>query len=513
MIQPISLAESPARDTPVRPRLSMQGICKAFPGVQALSGMDFDLLPGEIHALIGQNGAGKSTLVKIASGAYAQDEGRILLDGREVTFRSPADARNQGIMTVHQDWNLFPELSVAENILAGRLPLNPRSKTIDWGRCNEEAARELKNLNLDLDPRTRVALLRPAQLQMLEVTRCVSAQASVMILDEPTAALGPHEIKSLFDMIRCVVAGGVSILYISHKLEEVIEIADRVTVLRDGRKIGTARTGEINRLELIRMMVGREVLAPEKQTGAQLGPEILEVRGLSRGKQLVNVSFALHEGEILGIFGLLGAGQRQLVDALYGLRPADRGEIRVKGRPEKVRTTGAAKRLGIGLVPDDRKREGLVIGLPVSANLTLANTLAISRWRTVLSRRKERQHSDHWAQVLDIKPPAAERLVKFLSGGNQQKVVLGKWLDNQSKILILDHPTQGVDVGAKGEIYALLEELTRQKLAIILVSTELPEVLAMSDRILVMHDGAIAAELTRQAATNEKLMAFATGGA
>ncbi len=494
------------------PRLIMRGICKAFPGVQALSGVDFELLPGEIHAVIGQNGAGKSTLVKIASGAYVQDEGQIFLDGREVHFRSPADAREVGIMTVYQDWNLFPDLSVAENILAGRLPLNPRTKTVDWNRCYQEASRELENLNVDIDPHMRTGLLRPAQLQMIEITRCVCAQASVMILDEPTAALGQHEIESLFEMIRRVVAGGVSILYISHKLEEVLEIADRVTVLRDGRRIGTVDCSNISRIELIRMMVGREVEAPQKHVAVELGEEVLRVSDLGRGEFLDGVSFSLHEGEILGVFGLLGAGQRQLIDALYGIRPADRGVIEVNGRPVKIRSTEEAKRLGFGLVPDDRKREGLVLALGVGANLTLANTSAISRGGFILSRRRERQRSNQWIQSLDIIPRESERLVKYLSGGNQQKVVLGKWLDNDSKILILDHPTQGVDVGAKTEIYALLEELICKRIAIILVSTELPEVLAMSDRILVMRNGKVVAELERQEATSEKLLAHATGG-
>jgi ribose transport system ATP-binding protein len=510
--QPSSLVG--AEPTPeTHSRLSMRGICKAFPGVQALSGVDFELLPGEIHAIIGQNGAGKSTLVKIASGAYTADEGQILLDGREVHFRSPASAREAGIMTVYQDWNLFPDLSVAENILAGRLPLNPRSKTVDWSRCHQEAARELRNLNVDIDPHLRTGLLRPAQLQMIEITRCVCAQASVMILDEPTAALGPQEIESLFEMIRRVVAGGVSILYISHKLEEVLHIADRVTVLRDGRKIGTMDCRDMSRIELIRMMVGREVEAPQKQIAVEVGSEVLRVEALGRGAFLDGINFHLRQGEILGIFGLLGAGQRQLIDALYGIKPADRGRIFVKGAAVKIHSTEKAKRSGFGLVPDDRKREGLILGLSLGANLTLANTGAISRGGFILSRRRERQRSGQWIQSLDIKPKQSDRLVKFLSGGNQQKVVLGKWLDNDSEILILDHPTQGVDVGAKSEIYALLEELIRRKIAIILVSTELPEVLAMSDRILVMRDGTIAAELARHEATNEKLLAYATGGA
>jgi ABC-type sugar transport system ATPase subunit len=491
----------------------MRGICKAFPGVQALSGVDFELVAGEIHAIIGQNGAGKSTLVKIASGAYAPDEGQILLDGSAVHFRSPADARAAGIMTVYQDWNLFPDLSVAENLLAGRLPRNPRSRTVDWSRCYQEAARELQNLKVDIDPHMRTGLLRPAQLQMIEITRCVTAQASVMILDEPTAALGPQEIESLFEIVRRVVAGGVSILYISHKLEEVLDIADRVTVLRDGKKIGTLDCSHISRIELIRMMVGREVEAAQKQTAVELGREVLRVTEMGRGAALDSISFSLREGEILGIFGLLGAGQRHLIDALYGIEPADRGTIAVNGVPVRINSTEKAKRSGFGLVPDDRKREGLVLALDVGANLTLANTRAISRGGVILSRRRERQRGGQWINSLNITPKQSDRLVKYLSGGNQQKVVLGKWLDNDSRILILDHPTQGVDVGAKSEIYALLEELTRRKIAIILVSTELPEVLAMSDRILVMRNGKITAELARREATNEKLLAHATGGA
>jgi ABC-type sugar transport system ATPase subunit len=490
----------------------MQDISKSFPGVQALCAVDFDLQPGEVHAVIGQNGAGKSTLVKIISGAYPADSGCILLDGRQVHIHSPADARKLGILTVHQDWNLFPDLSVAENIFAGRMPVRPGSQVIDWERCYAEAAAELRNLNLDLDPRTRVGLLRPAQMQMVEIVRCVCADATIMILDEPTAALGPHEIDSLFDMIRCVVAGGVAILYISHKLEEIQAIAHRVTVLRDGRKVATVRAGEVSRLEMIRMMVGREVEAPQKQTVVAPGAEVLRVDRLGRGKALDDIGFSLREGEILGVFGLLGAGQKQLIDTLYGITPADRGELRVNGRPVAIRSPETAKRLGFGLVPGDRKREGLVQMLSASANLTLANTALIARAALLLSPRKERRHCTRWFDALDIRPRHHDRLVKYFSGGNQQKVVLGKWLQNNSKVLILDHPTQGVDVGAKNEIYALLEQLAGQRIAIILVSTELPEILAMSDRVLVMRNGTIAAEVPRHEATNEKLLAYACGG-
>jgi len=489
----------------------MEGISKSFPGVQALCAVDFDLLPGEVHALVGQNGAGKTTLVKIVSGAHPADAGRILIEGQEVRFHSPADARRHGIMTVHQDWNLFPDLSVAENIFAGRMPIKA-SGIIDWDRCYEEAARELRSLNLELDPHTRVGLLRPAQMQMVEIVRCVCANASIMILDEPTAALGPHEIESLFAMIRCVVAGGVSILYISHKLEEIQEIADRVTVLRDGRKVGTVRANEVDRLELIRMMVGREVEAPQKQTVVTPGAEILRANRIGKSKALHDITFSLREGEILGVFGLLGAGQKQLIDVLYGITPADRGEIWVNGNQVRIQSPEMAKRLGFGLVPGDRKREGLVQILSANANLTLANTSLISFAKLLLSPRKEYEQGWHWINSLDIRPKDGGRLVKYFSGGNQQKVVLGKWLQNNCKVLILDHPTQGVDVGAKNEIYSLLEELAKARIAIILVSTELPEILAMSDRILVMRNGTIAAELPRQEATNEKLLAYATGG-
>ncbi|PWH12806.1 MAG: D-xylose ABC transporter ATP-binding protein [Ardenticatenia bacterium] len=493
------------------PRLMMRGICKSFPGVQALSAVDFDLLPGEVHAIIGQNGAGKTTLVKIISGAYPADAGQIFINGQEVHFHSPADARKQGIMTVHQDWNLFPELSVAENIFAGRMPVKTQSGIIDWERCYEEAAKELRSLGLDLDPRMRVGLLRPAQMQMVEIVRCICANAAIMILDEPTAALGPHEIESLFAMIRCVVAGGVSILYISHKLEEVQEIADRVTVLRDGCKVGTVRADGVSRLDLIRMMVGREVEAPQKQVVVTPGAEILRLHQVGRGRSLRDISFSLRSGEILGIFGLLGAGQKQLIDVLYGITPADTGEIWVNGRKVRIESPEMAKRLGLGLVPGDRKREGLVQTLSASANLTLANTALISFANLFLSPRRERTQSWHWINALDIRPKDGSRLVKYFSGGNQQKVVLGKWLQNNCKVLILDHPTQGVDVGAKSEIYALLEELAKANMGIILVSTELPEILAMSDRILVMRNGTIAAEIPRQEATNERLLAHATG--
>jgi ribose transport system ATP-binding protein len=356
-----------------------------------------------------------------------------------------------------------------------------------------------------------VSDLRTAEKQLVEISRCVSANARIMIMDEPTAAIGPHEIKGLFAMMRRVVAQGVSVIYISHKIEEVLEIADRVTVLRDGHKIGTVSTKEVRQIDLIRMMVGREVEAPEKQITVTPGKELLRVSQLGRVGALYDINFTLREGEILGVFGLLGAGQKALLDALFGTVPADSGEIYVDGTRQVIDSPEKAKRLGIGLVPEDRKGEGLVLALTANANLTLANTRAVSRWAGVLSRRLERQHGGHWINALGIRPPLGDRLVRYFSGGNQQKVVLGKWLESGSRMLLLDQPTHGVDVGAKNEIYALLEELVQKKLGIILVSTEMPEILAMSDRILVMREGYICTELPRQEATNERLLACATG--
>jgi ABC-type sugar transport system ATPase subunit len=481
----------------------MQGICKAFPGVQALDHVDFELRPGEIHAILGENGAGKSTLVKIACGAYQPDGGSIEVDGRAVRFHGPMDARANGIQGVYQDWNLFPDLSVAENIFVGRMPTQGTSGLVDWARCHAEADSTFKNLNIQLDSHTRVADLRTAEKQLVEIARCISTNARIMIMDEPTAAIGPQEIRALFTMMRRVVEQGVSIIYISHKIEEVLEIADRVTVLRDGQRIDTVFTKDVRQIDLIRMMVGREVEAPEKQVTVTPGEELLRVSQLGRVGALYDINFTLREGEIVGVFGLLGAGQKALLDALFGTVPADSGDIYVDGKK--------AKQLGIGLVPEDRKGEGLILALTTNANLTLTDTRAISRWGGVLSRQLEHEHGRHWIEALGIRPPVGDRLVRYFSGGNQQKVVLGKWLESGSRILLLDQPTHGVDVGAKNEIYALLEQLVQKRLGIILVSTELPEILAMSDRILVMREGGICSELSRQAATNEKLLACATG--
>src|ERR687883_676276 len=485
------------------PVLEMHQIRKTFPGVVALDGVDFGLRRGEVHVLLGENGAGKSTLMKILSGAYQKTAGRITLDGNEVEIKNPAHAQGLGISTIYQEFNLVPHLSVGENIFLGREP-SRLPGLIDRRAINRQAARVLGGLGLGLDPRRPVRGLRVAEQQMVEVAKALSLDARVLIMDEPTAALAEHEIRELFAAIRGLKQKGVSVVYISHRLEELFEIGDRVTVLRDGRSVGTYEVAATDKFELIRLMVNRDLTELFPKERAALGEEVLRVEGLTTRGGLKDVSFSLHRGEVLGIAGLLGAGRTELARAIFGLDKLESGTVRIKGEARRIGSPRAAINLGVGFLTEDRKAQGLVLPLSVKDNLCLPSVDKFTAYGFVDAKR-ERRAAERYVKELRIRTPGLEQKVVYLSGGNQQKGVLSKWLCSEAGIFIFDEPTRGVDVGAKAEIYQLMNRLAAAGVAIIMISSELPEILGMSDRILVMRGGRVACEFDAKEATQEKI--------
>jgi len=505
------------------PLLEMRSISKTYPGVTALSRVDFSVMPGEVHALVGENGAGKSTLMKILAGADAKDAGRILIGGSEVHIDSPQEAMRLGVSIIYQEFNLVPYMNAAENIFLGREPAGAVPGVIDFRKMYADAEAIIAELGVALDVRAPINTLSVAQQQMVEIAKATSRKSRIIAMDEPSATLTEHELENLFALIRRLKAEGVSIIYISHRLEEIFEIADRVTVLRDGELVATKNITDTDRDDIIKMMVGRELCptlmrestaSPAEQASAASvgkGEIAIEVVGLNRAGVLRDISFCVRRGEILGIAGLVGAGRTEVARAIFGADPIDSGEIRIYGKPVKIRSPRHAISLGIGLVPEDRKALGLVLGMAVRENISLANLGVLSRLGFV-SRRREREVARKFVEDIMIKTPSVEQAVQNLSGGTQQKVVLAKWLFTESKVLIFDEPTRGIDVGAKAEIHQLMNRLAENGVAVIMISSELPEVLAMSDRILVMHEGEIAGELSREEATQERIMHLATGG-
>jgi ABC-type sugar transport system ATPase subunit len=488
--------------------LELRGITKAFPGVVALSHVDFDLRKGEVHALIGENGAGKSTLIKIGSGVLPADAGEIFLEGRPVSIPNPRVARALGIAAIHQERALFPDLSVLENLFMGRQP--HRFGLLHWRRMREEAHRVLEILQVSLDLDIPAGHLSAAQQQIVEIARALLQEARVLIMDEPTAPLTQRDVHILFQIVRQLKSRGVGIIYISHRLEEVFEVADRVTVLRDGYRILTADVSSVTREDLIRAMVGRvlDTLFPKEPSG--IGPPVLEVRNLTKLPVLRDVSFTVHRGEIVGLGGLVGSGRTTLAQAVFGVSPPDSGDILVDGARVTIRSPAEAARLGLAYIPEDRQQHGLVLPFPVGENLSLAILHRIARWGFVQPDEEEFLAKGLIAQ-LDIRPPSSRIAASALSGGNQQKVVVGKWLATKPKVLLMDEPTRGIDVGAKAEIHRLMSALAREGMGILLISSELPELLGMCDRILVMHRGRIVGSLVRGEATQERVMALATG--
>jgi ribose transport system ATP-binding protein len=495
----------------VAPVLEMHDIAKAYPGVIALSGVDFCVLPGEVHALVGENGAGKSTLMKILAGADTKDAGHILIDGSEVHVDSPQEAMRLGVSIIYQEFNLVPYMDAAENIFLGREPASALPGVIDFGKMYSDAETIIKELGVAVDVRAPMNQLSVAQQQMVEIAKATSRKSRIIAMDEPSATLTEHELENLFALIRRLKAEGVSIIYISHRLEEIFEIADRVTVLRDGALVATKQVADTDREDIIHMMVGRELKEKIPKVETKAGDIALEVKNLNRTGVLSDISFQVRQGEILGIAGLVGAGRTEVARAIFGADPIDSGQILVNGKPVVIRSPRHAISLGIGLVTEDRKALGLVLGMAVRENISLANLGFLSKLGFI-SRRREREVARGYVEDILIKTPSVEQAVQNLSGGNQQKVVLAKWLFTESKILIFDEPTRGIDVGAKTEIYQLMNRLAENGAAIIMISSELPEVMGMSDRILVMHEGEIAGELSREEATQEQIMHLATGG-
>jgi ribose transport system ATP-binding protein len=492
----------------VSPLLEMRGITKRFPGVTALDGVDFELERGEVHVILGENGAGKSTLIKMLSGAYQPDEGEILFEGEPVRVPSAAVAQGLGISTIYQEFNLVPQLTVAENVFLGHQPR--RLGIVDRRRMREEARRLLERIKVRVDPDAPVSALGVAQRQMVEIAKALSLEARVLIMDEPTASLSGQEVQRLFEIVRGLKQEEVGVIFISHHLEEVTEIGDRVTVLRDGKLVGQV-PATTDHSELVRMMVGRSIEDQFPRRRPETGDVLLEVRDLSREGALEDVSLRVRAGEVVGIAGIVGAGRTELARAIFGVDPVDSGEVWVEGRRMERFDPREAKNRGIGFITEDRQRQGIVPPLSVAENLVLAS-LGKSTSLGLVNRGEQRSRAQKMIDELNIRTPGPEQEVRYLSGGNQQKTVIGKWLLADSRVLIMDEPTRGIDVGAKVEIYELMNELTEQGAGILMISSDLPEVLGMSDRILVMAGGRITGELSGEEATQERVMTLATQG-
>lgn len=487
----------------------MKGIHKSFPGVHALNGVNLEVRKGEVHALMGENGAGKSTLMKVLTGIYQKDEGEIVYEGRPVEFQTPREAQDAGIAIVHQEINMMGQLTAAQNIFIGREFM--KGKIIDDKRMNEEAAKLFEKLNIRIDPSEVMDNLTVGRQQMCEIAKAISRDVKVIIFDEPTAALTEVEIEELFKIIRDLRKRQLGIVYISHRMDEIKQITDRVTVMRDGEYVGTLVTEECTKDDIINMMVGRVIFEnpKEKSNVPKDAPVVLKVEHLNAGKMVQDVSFELHRGEILGMAGLMGAGRTETARALFGADPVESGEIYVNGRRAEIHSPSDAVKAGIGYLSEDRKRFGLVLDKSVSDNTVLA-TLEKYLKGVFIDKKKCGSRAEEYVDKLKTKTPGVDTPAVSLSGGNQQKVVIAKWLTRDCDILIFDEPTRGIDVGAKSEIYHLMNELASQGKSIIMISSEMTEILRMSDRILVMCEGRLTGEIPIEEATQEKIMYAAT---
>jgi rhamnose transport system ATP-binding protein len=497
---------------PAAPLLEVRDIEKTFPGVRALSGVSFEVRAGEVHALLGENGAGKSTLIKIISGVYEPDSGSILIGGRETRFTSPEDAKRAGVATIYQELLLFPELTVAENIFLGHAPRAGMGR-IDWSAMRARAEALLASLEIDdLAANQVVGALSVGNRQRVEILRALSHDARILIMDEPTAALTESDVTRLFDIVRRLRARGVGIVYISHRLDEIFAIGDRVTVLRDGAYVGARNVADTNASELVQMMVGRRIDNLFPKTTVPFGAPVLEARDIVRHPITKGVSLTVRAGEIVGLAGLVGSGRSELAQTLFGITPAESGEIRLMGEGVTIDSAETARSKGIAYVPEDRGVQGLVRPMSVLHNFSLAALGSLSR-AGFIDRGAERRMAEEGVRRFRVKTSSVDEVAGRLSGGNQQKIVLGKWLANNPKLLILDEPTRGIDVGAKAEIHRLMSELAGAGVAILMISSELPEVLGMSDRVLVMREGRLVAEFDRAHATSETVGAAMMGEA
>jgi len=488
--------------------LHLRGITKTFPGVKALDSVDLDVRRGEVHALLGENGAGKSTLMKVLAGTYQPDSGQIELDGQAVTPRKPLDAKRLGILLVHQELSLVPGLSVAENIYLGSLPR--KGLGVDWRRLRADADAILERLESNVSSRDTVASLSIANQQMVEIARALAFDPRIVIFDEPTSSLTEQEKRILFKNIRRLQDQDVAIIYISHRMDEIFELSDRITVLRDGRQRGTVFTDETNEAEVTRLMIGRDLEDALDKGTATPGETVLEVENLTVPGLFEGVDLRIRAGEVVGLYGLIGAGRSELAETIFGLRPPSAGSIRLFGEERSLRGPAEAVDIGIALVPEDRKEQGLVLGMGVRDNLSLPQIDELARMGFV-DGGKERALYVTYKDRLDIKTPGPQQATKNLSGGNQQKIVIAKWLAQNPRLLILDEPTRGIDVGSKSEIHRLIRGLADQGIAVLVISSEMPEILGVSDRILTMYEGRVTAELEGDAATEDALIAGSIG--
>ena len=491
------------------PALRLEGIVKTFPGVRALDGVSFEVLPGEVHALLGENGAGKSTLMKVLAGMHQPDEGTIFIEGRKVTMRTPLEAKAQGVVLIHQELSLAEAMSVAENIYLGELP-RKRFGLVDRTTLLAKAGAILERLKCRFGPEATVGDLSIANKQMVEIARALTVDAKTVVFDEPTASLTDAEKVVLFDIIRDLKARGVGVVYISHRMEEIFTISDRISVLRDGSHRGTLITADTDEDAVTQLMIGRSLDLSRNHEAPDLGPVALEVRGLSCDALFSDVSFKVHSGEVVGFYGLVGAGRTEIAETLFGLRTPSAGAIHLEGREVKISSPVSAIENGISLVPENRKEQGLVLGMNCRDNITLPQVGDLTAGPFV-SDGAEIAIFDHYRDKLEIKTPNWRQLVGNLSGGNQQKIVIGKWLSMHPKVLIVDEPTRGIDVGSKSEIHKLIRDLARQGYAVIVISSEMPEVLHVSDRIIAMYQGRIMREFTAAEVTEDSLVQAISG--
>ena len=491
--------------------IALKQITKRFPGVLALDKVDFSCRSGEVHALCGENGAGKSTLMKVLAGAYQPDGGEIVVKDETVTFSSTHDAQVHGISIIYQEFNIIPELTVAENIFLGREP-KKKMGFIDFSALSERSTELLNDLGVDVDLQTKVKELRVAQQQMVEIAKALSLNADILIMDEPSAVISGKELDALFRIIRRLKENGKTILYISHRMEEIFEISDRVTVLKDGKLVGTVETKDVDRAEIIRMMVGRSLSEtfPDRGKPQKDKKLVLSLAGVKKGKKLNDISLKIFGGEIVGIAGLVGSRRTDLARVIFGADSLEKGQMTLNGKEVKYPSPKFSIKQGLGYVTESRKDDGLVYSMSVRKNMTLTILDKILKG-LFLSRSKEKKLANDLVNEFNISTPGIEQEIQYLSGGNQQKVILAKWMNINPSLLILDEPTRGIDVGAKAEIYKLMREMANRGTTIIMISSELPEILGMSDRIIVMHEGSIMGELPPDTATEEKIMTLATG--
>lgn len=490
--------------------LKMESIRKTFPGVVALDNVNMDLYKGEVHAICGENGAGKSTLMKILSGIYQPDSGALYLKGQKTSIYGTQSAQQLGICIIHQELNLAPHLTVAQNMFLGREPMK-YGKILDEKKLNQMAAEILQSLHLDIKPTTLVKDLSVSKQQMIEICKALSVKSQILIMDEPTSALSEAEIDELFRIIHKLKTEGVGIFYISHRLEELKHIVDRISILRDGCYIGTWEYGQLSLDEIIAKMVGRTLSDKFPQRNLQIGETVFEVHNISRKGVIRDISFQLHKGEVLGIAGLMGAGRTELARAIFGADHKDSGRILLEGQEITINNPLEAIKAGIAYLSEDRRRDGLALDLEVDKNITLANIEAILNFCKIISKNKEKSMAEKYIKDLRIKTPGLRQKVVNLSGGNQQKVVIAKWLCRNSRVVIFDEPTRGIDVGAKFEVHELINALVTQGVGVIIISSELPEIIGMCDRIIVLHDGEFTGELVKSEATQERILNLATG--